>query len=130
MVNVMAGFNILHLEDELSIRTIMHDIFDFAVPQANVVQFSNSDDALAYVTDGRPQVSLFLLDIRVPGQVDGIGYAIKLRQLGYASMIAFASAYSKPASEVLTEVGEYVWLAKPLEVSTILEVTTQAQSLV
>lgn len=123
----MADFNILHLEDEHSIRTIMREIFELALPHAKVVQFSNSDDALKYVTSGKPQVNLFLLDVRVPGQMDGIDYAVKLRQLGYTSMIAFVSAYSKPERAALAEVLEYTWLSKPLELDTLLAVTTQAQ---
>jgi CheY-like chemotaxis protein len=126
----MANFNILHLEDEYSIRTSMRDIFDILIPQASVVQFSNTDDALEYVTHGHPEVHLFLLDVRVPGKVDGIGFASELRQLGYTSMIAFVSAYSKPNSEALSGVLEYSWLSKPIDLDALLKVMTQAEALV
>ena len=128
VVCVMPTFNILHLEDDHSIRTSMRSIFDIMLPQANVAQFSNSDDAVAYVTQSsRPEVHLFLLDVRVPGKVDGIGFALRARELGYAGAIAFVSAYTKPDPGALPKSLNYTWLSKPIDLDALLKITEHLQ---
>lgn len=120
----MATFNILHLEDEAVLRETTRDILSILAPGARVKQFSNSDDALRYVTKDKPEVHLFLLDVRVPGRFDGIGFAHKLRQLGYTGIIVFNSAYTKPS---LPGDFNYTWMPKPTNLDDLLKITQRAR---
>ena len=121
----MTTLNILHLEDDADLRKSIRDILKVLVPEANVQQFSTSDEALQYVLNGNPEVNLFLLDVRVPGRFNGIGLAHRLRELGYTSTIAFCSAYAKPS---LPGDLNYTWLQKPTGVEDFVRITQAAQA--
>ncbi len=117
----MTTFNILHLEDEASLRDYMREVLSLLVPEASVQQFSNSNDALEFVSKGNREVHLFLLDVRVPGRFDGVGLAIRLRQLGCRGTIVFCSAYARPS---LPGDLNYTWLGKPFNLEDLLKITT------
>ena len=71
---------IVHLEDEMTLRDIVRTTIMVLDPQTEVRQFEGSDETLRYVEqdDHRQKIDLFLLDVRVPGELDGIGVAFRL----------------------------------------------------
>jgi CheY-like chemotaxis protein len=116
----LTTFNILHLEDEAILRDYLRELLSILVPEASVQQFSNSNDALEYVSRSNGEVHLFLLDVRVPGRFDGIGLAIRLRQIGCTGTIVFCSAYARPS---LPGDLNYTWLGKPFDLADLLKIT-------
>ncbi len=118
----MTTTNIVHLEDETSLRESIRDVLSWLMPETNLQQFGNSDDAFEYVKDGDCTVHLFLLDVRVPGKMDGIGLAKQIRQLGYTCPIIFISAYPRPDRDALPDVLNYSWITKPLDLDQFLEI--------
>ena len=83
---------ILHMEDEGPLPEIMHIALSAADPNLNLQQFSNSDSAIEFIKNNLDKISLFLLDVRVPGEFDGMQVANKIRELGSERLIVITWA--------------------------------------
>jgi DNA-binding response OmpR family regulator len=103
---------VLHLEDEAPLRDILKVALNASAPEMDVVQFISSDDAVRYIEQHTNDIAVFVLDIRVPGKVDGLGVARRIRDLHCDAPIVLTSAYQKPARELLTSLA-CEWMAKP-----------------
>lgn len=112
--------NILHLEDESPLREILRVALIAAVPEANLQQFINSDKALEYAEKHLDEIDLYILDIRVPGSLDGLEFAKEMRNRGAPGIIAMTSAYSAPKKEQL-ESFKLEWFAKPWHIMEVLD---------
>lgn len=112
--------HILHLEDESPLREILRVALIAAVPDVNLRQFADSDEAMAYVQEHRDEIDLYILDIRVPGSMNGDDFARKLREMDIDSVIALTSAYRAPQRDVLQEL-DLKWFAKPWHIMELLE---------
>jgi DNA-binding response OmpR family regulator len=115
-----TDMRILHLEDERPLREIIKAAINALEPESELVEFSNSDNALAFIEQQGQTVDLFILDIRIPGNLDGMGVARKIRDLGYKGVIVVTSAYTKPNPSLLTELN-CRWNPKPWHVMEIHE---------
>jgi DNA-binding response OmpR family regulator len=107
--------NILHLEDEGPLREILKVAVTAFDPSINMQQFVNSDQALNYAQDHIGSLNMCILDIRVPGSLDGMDFAQKLREIGYKGMIVITSAYRQPQQTLLQQLN-CDWMAKPWHV--------------
>lgn len=103
---------ILHLEDDGPLREIMHIALSAAEPHLRMTQFIDSDAAMQYIEANVENITLFVLDVRVPGELDGLGVAKRVRELGSKRPILVTSAYRKPDQEKMTAYN-CQWLAKP-----------------
>lgn len=103
---------ILHMEDEGPLREIMNIVLRSADPNLKIEQFNDSDSAVEYITENIDNVSLFLLDVRVPGALNGMEVAEKIRELGSERPIVITSAYRKPKKIQLESI-KAQWMAKP-----------------
>ena len=112
--------HIVHLEDESPLREILRVALVAAVPDANLQQFINSDDAINYIKKHVNNIDLYILDIRVPGSMDGMDVAKEIRNLGASGVIAITSAYRAPDKQVLQEL-KCEWFAKPWHIMEVLE---------
>ncbi len=112
--------HILQLEDDNPLREIMKVALVAVMPTVNLKQFENSDDAVKYIEEHVKDIDLFLLDIRVPGSMDGVAVAQKIRELGCEGMIAITSAYRRPDRKKLAELN-CQWLAKPWHVMDVID---------
>jgi DNA-binding LytR/AlgR family response regulator len=104
--------HVVHLEDDGPLREILKAAFMAAEPNMNLLQFIDSDETIAYIDQHVNEVDLFVLDIRVPGEVDGIGVARHIRTLSTTVPIVFTSAYTPPTRSLLTELNSE-WFPKP-----------------
>lgn len=120
---------ILHLEDDGPLREIMHIALAAADPNMRMVQFTDSDEAVAYIEENHENITLFVLDVRVPGALDGLGVAEKIRACGSDKPILVTSAYRKPDQDRM-EAYDCQWMAKPWHLldapQTILGLATGA----
>ncbi|GAB1422606.1 hypothetical protein MASR2M15_28430 [Anaerolineales bacterium] len=103
---------ILHLEDDGPLREVLKISLMAADPTVHVQQFIDSDSALQYITENIDSIRLFVLDIRVPGELNGLEVATKIRELGSLRPIVMTSAYRKPSSDFLNGL-QAIWLPKP-----------------
>ncbi|MEP7284292.1 MAG: response regulator [Chloroflexota bacterium] len=104
--------HILHVEDESQLRNIFAVVLRATAPGVNLVQLRTGDEALNYIEDNKTSIDLFVLDIRLPGSMDGLQVAHKIREWECPGFIIITSAYTPPKVEVLTELrAEY--LPKP-----------------
>lgn len=112
--------HVLHLEDESPLREILKVALLAAVPTVNLQQYINSDEAVSYIEKNIKDIDLFILDIRVPGSMDGLEVAHKIRELGCPGVIAMTSAYRAPGREVLEELNAE-WFAKPWHIMEVMD---------
>lgn len=103
---------IVHLEDDGPLREILKIALSTADPKLNIKQFISSDEALQFIQANLDTIALFVLDIRVPGDVDGIGVAEKIRALGSTRPIVVTSAFRKPKQDTLAHLN-ITWMPKP-----------------
>lgn len=102
---------ILVVEDEVLTRlALAEDLRDAGYA---VVEASNADDALAYLQTGR-QVDLILSDIRMPGSIDGLQLARRLRIERPSLPVILSSAGGSA--------GITPFLAKPYRMEQVLSV--------
>jgi CheY-like chemotaxis protein len=104
--------NILHLEDDGPLADIFNTAVSTMAPGITLHHFANSDQAVAFIDQHQHELDLFVLDIRVPGSLDGIEVARKIREVGSSAPIVITSAYAPPRRELLTEL-DSIWSKKP-----------------
>jgi DNA-binding response OmpR family regulator len=103
---------VLHLEDDIRLREILQVALRAAEPNLVLKQYINSNDAVAYIEQHVHEIDLFILDIRVPGLVDGLEVARKIRALKCEAPIILTSAYQPPSQNILVELN-CEWYPKP-----------------
>lgn len=112
------SIHIVHVEDDKPLKEILKVAFEAADPHVHLKQFISADDALPYLETNRYSIDLFILDIRIPGSMNGLQLAQKIRQLDCPGYIVLTSAYLRPSREMLTTLrAEYY--AKPWHIYDI-----------
>ncbi|MCA9904875.1 MAG: response regulator [Anaerolineae bacterium] len=124
----MKKLLILHLEDDLALKDTVFDLLSVLDPESEVIQFTNSDETLQYIEKSGAEVDLFLLDVRVPGQMDGIGVAKRIRSLAIGSRIVFMSAYQRPSTSELSDSLDFQWIKKPWSIDQFSRLLQQAHT--
>lgn len=102
----------LHLEDHEQLREVLKIALEAADPTLKIIQFEDSDSAIAYIEQHKDEIDLFILDIRVPGKLDGLGVAKRIRELGGKAAIVLNSAYGRPEEKFMVEL-QCLWMSKP-----------------
>jgi DNA-binding response OmpR family regulator len=108
----MEKIQVIHLEDDTPLQNIISIYIAHLAKDVVLFQYDGSDTLLESIQQSNPDVDLFLLDIRVPGELDGRGVAQKVRELGYDCPIIITSAYEVPEREWLQEY-KCEWMIKP-----------------
>lgn len=104
--------NILHLEDDKLLSEVLREAIQIGDSSVEITHFDNSDDAATYLEKHLSEIHLFVLDIRVPGQFDGLQLAQKIRALSTTHRIVITSAFRPPHQDLLTTLNAE-WIAKP-----------------
>lgn len=117
----MGHMLLVHLEDDGPLREILSAALKAVEPDCQIKQFFNSDDALRFIEQSGSMVDLFILDIRVPGSIDGLGVAHKIREIKCPGAIVLTSAYQTPDKAVIQQLASE-WFPKPWH---ILETTSR-----
>lgn len=121
------ALNIVHLEDENDLLEGMRFVLEELEPDAQVTPFAKSDDILDYIDAHCNDVALFILDIRVPGPVNGLDVARHIRKIGCRAAIVVTSAYEPPSAQVIQELGIH-YFRKPWDLpDTILKMLALAK---
>jgi DNA-binding response OmpR family regulator len=124
--------HILHLEDDGPLREILGVAIKAVEPECKLRQFIKSDDAMGYIKENTEAIDLFILDIRVPGSIDGLDVARRVRDLKCPGTIVLTSAYRPPDKTVIAGL-ECEWFPKPWHIfettSKVLEIARRKRLL-
>jgi DNA-binding response OmpR family regulator len=118
--------HVVHLEDEKPLQDILKLALEVAVPQVKLQQFSNSDKAYQYIYHNLSGIDLYIFDIRVPGTMNGLQLAQRVRDLKSNVPIILTSAYMQPSSELLNLLS-CSYITKPWQ---ILDLTQQVGAMI
>ncbi len=94
---------IYHLEDDNPLQSIIRAYISYLSTDVELVQFENSNRLIEALPDYLADVDLFLLDIRVPGRLNGKKVAEYLRAAGFDCPIIITSAYEVPHRDWLSQ---------------------------
>lgn len=111
---------VVHLEDDGPLREILKVAFQATDPNVNLKQFISGDEVVSHIKPNIQLIDLFVLDIRVPGSIDGLGVARKIREFGSDAPIILTSAYRQPDRE-LVESLKLEWMSKPWHIMEIAQ---------
>ncbi len=114
--------NVLVVDDDASIRGVLHDIL--ALHGYQVEEAVNGHDALEKLSSFTP--SLIFLDLMMP-TMDGIAFAQELRNrnLSYALVAISASGTTHAFAEQIHAIG---YVEKPFHISQLLNVISRWMS--
>ena len=114
------SFHVVNVEDDKPLRGILSAAFRAVVPEINLHQFVTADEALPYIQENKQDIDLYVLDIRLPGQMNGVQLAQKIREIECNGYVVLTSAYTPPSRDVLAEIhGEYY--PKPWHIMDLTE---------
>lgn len=116
---------IICVEDDAGLRSVMVETLHYLDPDAQIDIFSNSDDVLPALRE--QDMYLCLMDVRIPGAMNGFALAQYVRDLGYDGVIALMSAYPRPQGDMLRHL-RCEWLSKPIDVDTLDALVQKARS--
>jgi DNA-binding NtrC family response regulator len=119
--------HIVHLEDTKPLRDILLATITALRPGCKVKQFINSDETIKYIEENIADIDIFLLDVRVPGSVNGLGVAEKINQLKGSGLIVMTSAYLSPGREKLDELNAR-WYQKPWQIQDMQDMLKRAEA--
>jgi CheY-like chemotaxis protein len=104
--------SIVHLEDEYMLRDIFQATVEAYNPDITIKQFVDSDSLLNYLTTTLDPIDLMVVDIRVPGSINGIGVVKTLHDWGYTGSIVITSAFRRPDKDLFSALS-CEWAPKP-----------------
>jgi signal transduction histidine kinase len=112
--------NIVQVEDDSHLQTIFKAALDAIALDVALVQFNNTDEAKAYIEANAQNIDLFVLDVRVPGKLNGVQLASVIRKYYRETPIVITSAYTRPKRENIAAIrAEY--LPKPWHILELVE---------
>ena len=103
---------LIHLEDDGPLREIFRVAMEAYDPNIQCVQFISSDELLEFNAENQDIIDAYVLDIRVPGKLNGFEVAEHLRELNITKPIIVTSAYKRPDQEELMRLN-ITWMPKP-----------------
>ncbi len=95
--------NIVHVEDDIYLTDLLKIAFEAVAPGIELHQFMSGDEALPFIEKNADKIDLFILDIRLPGKMNGLEIAQWIRDTKCPGFIVLTSAYSTPGSKFLSD---------------------------
>jgi len=106
------SLSIVHLEDEYMLRDIFEATVEAFDSEIALKQFVDSDSLMAYMSTTLEPIDLCVVDIRVPGSMNGIAVVKTLIDWGYTGSIVITSAYRRPDKDMFDALS-CEWASKP-----------------
>ncbi|PWT81960.1 MAG: hypothetical protein C5B58_09015 [Acidobacteria bacterium] len=115
-----AGWTILVVDDEPGILELIRRVLKHA--NYAVIASRSGDDAWDFIEQGRTSVDLVLTDIVMPGPIDGIVLASKIRQKYRNLSVSFMTGSLPERDKLATGMGrDKRLLTKPFSPKELLE---------
>ncbi|MEW6055061.1 MAG: response regulator [Bdellovibrionota bacterium] len=114
----MAQQKMLLVEDEDDLRTLLEEYLkDNGL---DVISFGSADKALPYWRRHADEIDLILTDMRMPGNIDGIGLAQEVRsRTGHQPAIVMISGFEPPPERLLQQLSITEFISKPFRISEL-----------
>ncbi|MBI3542234.1 MAG: response regulator [Deltaproteobacteria bacterium] len=114
----MATKKMMLIEDEDDLRTLLEEYLkDNGL---SVASFGSADKALPYWENNSSDIDLVLTDMRMPGTIDGIGFARAERAKGaHQPSIVMISGFEPPPRQMLQDLGITEFISKPFRISEL-----------
>lgn len=112
--------HIVQLEDDPHLTKILRLALHNVQPDIRLTHFTNSDSLLAFADHTIDVVDTFVLDIRVPGGMDGLEVASRLRARFPDAAIVLTTAYAPPARAHLIQLGAD-YIQKPWQINRVVQ---------
>jgi DNA-binding NtrC family response regulator len=103
------------IEDDPMVRTALAEAIDRA--SFNVIAAASGPEGLAVLDDHARTIDVAIIDIRLPGRLDGIAVAREAKRQNPNLRVIFTSG--APPHVELGDLGEF--MAKPARIPTVLE---------
>lgn len=113
--------SLLVVEDEAIVRMVAADVLEEA--GFDVIEAANASEALELL-DARPDISLMLTDVKMPGELNGYGLSRLVRMKSAAIGIIVISGDSPPHESDLPFNASF--LPKPISPSVLLRAVREA----
>ena len=114
------SLSIVHLEDDHMLRDIFKATVQAFNPSIDLKQFADSDSVMDYISSTVNPIDLFVVDIRVPGAMNGIGVVKTLHDWGYSGLIIITSAFRRPDKNLFDALS-CEWASKPWNPGEIMD---------
>lgn len=116
--NQLVANRMLLIEDEDDLRTLLEEYLkDNGLA---VTSFASADKALPFWRDHADEIDLVLTDMRMPGTIDGIGFARAVRRReGHQPSIVMISGFEPPPRQMLQDLGITEFISKPFRISEL-----------
>jgi DNA-binding NtrC family response regulator len=105
------------IEDDPLVRTVLARAIDDA--SYNVISAASGPEGLALLSDYAQAIDVAIIDIVLPGRMDGITLVRQAKLFNSNLRVIFTSGHPPPDGVDLTPLGEF--LPKPARVTTLLE---------
>lgn len=106
------ALSIVHLEDDFMLRDIFKATIEALDSDIALKQFVDSDSVMDFMSRTLDPIDLFVVDIRVPGTMNGIGVVKTLHDWGYNGLIIITSAFRRPDKNLFGALS-CEWASKP-----------------
>src|SRR6187401_914742 len=116
----MMAISIVHLEDDSMLRDVFRATVEAFNPNIELKQFVDSDSVMDYVSTTNDTIDMFVVDIRVPGTMNGIGVVKMLHDWGYSGLIIITSAFRRPDKNLFDALS-CEWASKPWNPGEIMD---------
>ena len=107
------------IDDELTVLKASEQIIRRALPDAEVTAFQSSAEALDALNHLSKPLDVCFCDIEMPG-INGLEFALRLKQISPETKIVFVTAYSEYALEAF-RIHANGYILKPINVVRVLE---------
>lgn len=112
------------IDDEPFALKASEQVVRRAVPDADLMTFGSGDDALKHIRKTKQYPDTVFSDIEMPG-INGLEFAIRLKQLSPRTRIVFVTAYSEYALEAF-RVHANGYILKPMNAMRVQEEVREA----
>ncbi|WPP02355.1 response regulator (plasmid) [Pseudomonas sp. HR96] len=101
--------SIIVVEDEQQILELMVDILEMY--GYKVKAFPSADSAWNYIDTSSSELRLLITDLRMPGDIDGVGLVQRVHEKFPKMPIVVASGYHRESDSL--HIDQVFWLSKP-----------------
>lgn len=112
--------HIVHLEDDAELAEMLRLALVTLEPDLKVKHFQSWDKAAGHIENTWPFIDLFIIDVRLPGSMDGLEVTRKIREMGSTVPVFITSAFEMPDRNILQRL-DSTWIAKPWYMMTLTQ---------
>ena len=107
------------IDDEPLALRISHQVIQDAFPNAQVISFGDSTDALHAISERQQIPDVVFCDIEMP-RLNGLEFAVRLKTLSPQTRVIFVTGYSQYALDAF-RIHDHGYILKPMSVDRVRE---------